>query len=239
MLLAEQLVGEARKRRPQRMPPRERVVMNASAAAYLAVAVAIAVFLPSERDADPLLMAGLVVGYVLVSQVRFEFGGYYVVPEQLMLVPMLVLAPLPAVPLLAGGASVLAMGSDIVRGSAHRDRWLTPVGDSWFVIGPVLVLAALAPGAPSLALTDVYALALAAQMLFDFSWTMVRNALLDGLPVRDAAHHFAGTARVELILSPIAFVTALVAYDDPLALLAIGPLVWLLELFSQGPSRTL
>jgi HD-GYP domain-containing protein (c-di-GMP phosphodiesterase class II) len=146
---------------------------------------------------------------------------------------MLLLAPLPAVPLLAGGAAILAMGSDILRRTAHRDRWLTPLGDSWFVIGPVLVLAALAPGDPTLELTDVYVLALAAQMLFDFTWTIARNALLDGLPVRDAAHHFAGTARVELILSPVAFVTTLVAHDDPLALLAIGPLVWLLELFSR------
>ena len=50
---------------------------------YCIAAVAIAVFLPSERDVR-LVVLGLLLGYAAVSQVRFEFGMGFVVPEQLV-----------------------------------------------------------------------------------------------------------------------------------------------------------
>src|SRR5665648_1052939 len=131
-----------RGRRPRPMTRREAAVSLASAAAYLTVATAIAVWLPSERTVDPLVIAALVGGYVVVSQVKFEFGGYYVVPEQLMFVPMLLILPLPLVPLLVGVAAAVAVAPDIMSARLHRDRWLASIPDCWFVVGPVLVLGA-------------------------------------------------------------------------------------------------
>jgi HD-GYP domain-containing protein (c-di-GMP phosphodiesterase class II) len=216
------------------MDARERRVVAVSATLFWAAAIVIALTLPSERSFDPLLIAALLVGHAVVSRVRFEFGGGYVVPEQLVVVPMMLLLPLPLVPLLSGIAGTLALIPDFLRGSWARDRWLAPTADCLPHIAPVLVLAALAPGAPELALAPVYALALGAQLLADFVQTVIRNRLLDGVPLSDLTRGFAGAAGVELILSPVALVATLVAAEEPIVLLAvIAPLVWLLDNFAK------
>jgi HD-GYP domain-containing protein (c-di-GMP phosphodiesterase class II) len=234
MLLAEQLVGEARARRARSMDTRERVVVASFAALYCVAAVLIAIFVPSEREVSPLLVAALLLGHAAVSQVRFEFGVGFVVPEQLVIVPMLLLVPLPYVPVLIAAAGVLGLIPDFRKGSWAKDRWLKPIADSGPYLAPILILAAFAPGPPELSLSPIYALALVAQLGTDFAQTVVRNSLLDGVPIRDLARGFAGSARVELILSPLAFVATLAAAQEPLVLVAvIAPLVWLLDNFSK------
>jgi HD-GYP domain-containing protein (c-di-GMP phosphodiesterase class II) len=234
MLLAEQLVGEARARRARSMDARERAVVAAFAALYCVAALLIALLVPSERDVDVAVVGALLIGHAAVSRVRFEFGGGYVVPEQLVIVPMLLLGPLPFVPILIAAAGALALVPDFVRGSWSKDRWLNPIADCWPYLVSVLILVALAPGAPSLDSAAVYALAFAAQLGTDFLQTMLRNRLLDGVPLRDLARGFAGSARVELILSPVAFAATLAAVDAPIVLaIVIAPLVWLLDNFSK------
>jgi HD-GYP domain-containing protein (c-di-GMP phosphodiesterase class II) len=234
MLLAEQLVGEARARRARSMDARERAVIAASAALYCVAALLIALLVPSEREVDVAVVGALLIGHAAVSRVRFEFGGGYVVPEQLVIVPMLLMGPLPFVPILIAAAGALALVPDFVRGSWSKDRWLNPIADCWPYLVSVLILVALAPGAPTLDSAAVYALAFAAQLGTDFLQTMLRNRLLDGVPLRDLARGFAGSARVELILSPVAFAATLAAVDAPIVLvIVIAPLVWLLDNFSK------
>ena len=230
---AEQQVGVARARRPRRMEKRERSVLACSAAAFLAVALLIALFVDTGRATDPLLTLALVAAYALVSRVRFEFGNGYVVPEQLLFVPMLFLSPLEYVPLLAATAGLLGTVPDFVEGSWHRDRWFGCLADSWFAIGPVLVLAALAPGAPRPEDAPIYVLAFASQIGGDLLWSLLRDKLVDGLATSDSVKNWLGVVRVDAVLSPIAFVVTLVAVDEPAALLALGPLVWLLAIFSR------
>jgi HD-GYP domain-containing protein (c-di-GMP phosphodiesterase class II) len=234
VMVAEQLVGEARARRARSMDARERKVIGVSATLFWTAAIVLAFLLPSEREASPLLVVGLLVGHALVSRVRFEFASGYVVPEQLVIVPMMLLAPLPLVPLLIAIAGTLALIPDFLRGSWARDRWLNPTADCLPYLAPVLILAALAPGAPELASAPVYVLALFAQLATDFVQTVIRNRLLDGVPLVDIARAFAGSARVELILSPVALVAALVSANEPIVLVVvIGPLVWLLDNFAK------
>jgi HD-GYP domain-containing protein (c-di-GMP phosphodiesterase class II) len=234
MLLAEQLVGEARARRARSMDARERMVVAVFAALYCIAAVLIALLVPSERDVSLLLVVALLLGHAAVSQVRFEFGVGFVVPEQLVVVPLLLLCPLPYVPALIAIAGALALVPDFRRGSWSKDRWLKPIADSWSYLAPVLILAAFAPGDPELSLVPVYVLALAAQLGTDFAQTVVRNRLLDQVPISELARGFADAARVELILSPVALTATLAAHGQPLVLLAvIAPLVWLLDNFSR------
>jgi HD-GYP domain-containing protein (c-di-GMP phosphodiesterase class II) len=233
MLVAERLVGEARQRRARKMDQRERLVTGVSACAYLVVAVAIAALVPDERHVAPAVVLGLLVGYALILQVRFEFGGYYASPEQLAFVPLLLIAPLPYVPLLFAAAGVLAAIPDIARNSWHPHRWLDTFSDSWAALGGVIVLAALAPGELDSAHFAIYLAAFGAHFLTDVSWTLLRNRLLDRLPLREVLRGFAGTARVDAILTPLAFVVSLAAVEQPLYLLAIAPAVWLLHLFSH------
>jgi HD-GYP domain-containing protein (c-di-GMP phosphodiesterase class II) len=233
MAQAEQMVGEARVRRARGLPKREAVVRGLSGATFLAVVVLLATVLPSERESDTLLALGLIAGYALVSRVRFEFGDTYVVPEQLVFVPMLALAPLPLVPAMVAAGAVLAIVPDLMRGTWHWDRSITTLGDCWFCIGPVLVLTALAPETATLAVSEIYVLAYVAQLAGDLGWTLLRDRLVDRLPLGEVLAYFAGCARVDAILSPIAFLVSVAAVSAPIALVALGPLVWLLEIFSR------
>ena len=233
VMLAEQLVGEARARHPRRMNARERGVLGASAGLFLLAAIAIAVLVPSEREFQPLLLVGLVAGYALISRVRFEVGNWFVVPESLVFVPLVLLAPLPYVPLLVALASVLSVMPELINGSWHKERAVTCLSDCWFAIGPVLVLAWLAPGEPSLNHFGAYVAAFGAQFAFDLAWTVLRDRLVDQIPYRTIIDGFVGTFRFDAILTPIAFVITLPAVDEPLILLTIGPLVWLLETLSR------
>ena len=216
------------------MDSRERIVVAVFAAVYSVSAILIALLVPSEREVSALLVIGLMLGHAAVSRVRFEFGVGFVVPEQLVVIPMLLLLPLPYVPLLAMAASALGLVPDFVRGSWSKDRWLKPIADSGPWLTAVLVLAAFAPGDPALSSVPVYALAIAAQLATDFAQTVIRNRLLDGVPIKELARGFIGAARVELVLSPIALVATLAAFEEPLVLVAvIAPLVWLLDNFSK------
>ena len=216
------------------MDARERTVVAVFAALYCVAAVLIAVLLPSERDVSLVLVAALLLGHAAVSQVRFEFGMGFVVPEQLVVIPMLLLLPLPYVPILIAAAGALGLVPDFIKGSWAKDRWLKPIADSWSYLAPVLILAAFAPGPPELSSAPVYALAIAAQLGTDFAQAVIRNRLLDGVPTMELARCFVGATRVELVLSPIALVATLAAYEEPLVLVAvIAPLVWLLDNFSK------
>lgn len=215
------------------MGARERSVDTLSAVALLAVAIAIAKFLPSEREVHVWLIPALVVAYALASQVRFEFGEAYNAPVQLALVAMWVLLPLPLIPLLVAGATLLAVLPEVTRRKWHRERWITPIAEAWFSIGPVLVLAALAPHTPSLADAPVYLLAFVAQLAVDLGWGLLRDRPLLGLTAKEVFTTTAGTAQVDAILGPLAFVIAVEAVKDPGVLFAMAPLVWLLHFFSR------
>ena len=218
-MLAEQLVGEARARHPRGMNPRERSVLGVSAALFLLAAVAIAVFMPSEREFQPLLLVGLVAAYALISRVRFEVGNWFVVPESLVFVPLVLLAPLPYVPLLVALASVLSVLPELINGSWHKERAVTCLSDCWFAIGPVLVLAWLAPGEPSLNHFGAYVAAFGALFVFDLAWTLLRDRLVDQMPYRTSIENYVGIFRFDAILTSIAFAMTLPAVDEPLILL--------------------
>jgi HD-GYP domain-containing protein (c-di-GMP phosphodiesterase class II) len=233
-MASEQLVGEARERRARSMDVSERWVFLVAAVLYALAALAIALLIPNERDVDFWVVAGLVIGHAAVSRVRFEFGGGYVVPEQLVVVPLMLLGPLNLVPMLVALAGLLAVIPDVARGDWARDRWLSPIADSWSYVAPALVIAAFAPGEPTLSDTPVYVLALASQLLTDYAYTVITNQLLQRVPLAELTRNFTGAIRVELVLSPVAFVATLVATQEAVVLLFVfAPLVWLLNNFSR------
>ena len=239
MLLAEQLVGEARERRRRQMSRRERSLNAASAVCFLAVAAVMATLLPNERSADPVLILGLVAGYAIVSRVRFEFGSIFVTPEQLMFIPMLLLAPLPYVAPLVIVSALLSQLPDFLEGSRHPDRWVNCLADSWFCVGPVLVVAALAPGEPEIGLFGLYLVAFGAQIAFDFGWVTVtcrvgnRLASVHRVPFREIWRNYAGVAQFDSMLTPVAIALAILAADSPWVLLAIGPFALVLATFAR------
>jgi putative nucleotidyltransferase with HDIG domain len=228
----ERLVGEARERELKPMPPRERVVAAAFAISFLIAAGLVAAFVSPNREADPVLLVALVALGALARRVRFEIGSHIACPDQLVFIPMLVLAPLPAMPLLVMASYVISSAPDMLRGRVHPDRWLYCVGDAWQSIGAVVVIAALAPGPLDGDLVWVYALALAAECAVTIALAVVNDSVLHRTPPLDAAWTSALSCRIDAVLTPVAYMVAAVAADSPLALFGVAPLLWLLAVFS-------
>ncbi|HEX6458875.1 MAG TPA: HD-GYP domain-containing protein [Thermoleophilaceae bacterium] len=215
------------------MSVRERGVVAALATAYVATAAAIATFLDWNRHADPLVMAGLVLLFAVISRVEFEVGSCTAVAAPLVFVPMLFLVPLPAVPMLVPAGHLVAMVPDFVQRRKHFDRWPYAISDSWFAIGPVVVISLLDGTPVRAAALGVYVLALAAQMVTDSVPAALRERLIRGLTVRETLAIAVWTYRVDGVLWPIGLVTAAASEQNLIGLAAIVPLVWLLRTFSQ------
>jgi HD-GYP domain-containing protein (c-di-GMP phosphodiesterase class II) len=230
---ASKRVGEARARVTRAPASHERRVLELLALCFLLVAGPLALLLGGERDADPVVVAGLVILYAVVSRVEFEVGGGVAVPNQLVFVPMLFMAPVAWVPLMVAAGHGLGSAPDLVRGRVHPERWLDALAGSWFSIGPVLVVALLAPGPPRLEGWWAYGLALASGVAFDLLVAILRERLLDDLSLRDTVRAAIWSYRIDAVLSPLALAVAVLAVDAPLALLVVCPLVWLLAVFSR------
>ena len=215
------------------MSARERRMDTTSALLFLAAAFTVALAIPGERQAEPELIVALVLAYALALQVRFEFGEAFNTPVQLVLVAMWVLLPLQLIPLLVAIAVLLGTVPALSRRRWHHERWVTHIAEAWFSIGPVLVLAALAPGSPSLGDAPVYLLALVAQFACDLGWGLIRDRPLFGLTAGEILKSTAGTAQVDAVLAPISFVISVAAIDSPAILFAMVPLVWLLRYFAR------
>jgi len=169
-----------------------------------------------------------VVGlYALVSRVEFPVGAGYVVPSQLVLVPMLVLLPPATVPLLVCAGLIVARLSDWAgRGSAQRV--LFSIADAWHALGPAAVL--LLAGAPQLDLANLPLLgaALLCGFLFDAGSATLREAASRGIAPQLQLQVLGLVLVVDACLAPIGFLAAHVATHALAAVLLVLPLAALL-----------
>jgi HD-GYP domain-containing protein (c-di-GMP phosphodiesterase class II) len=227
----EELWEEARCRVSGPLQPRELRGELVTGLAFLGVAVVL--FADAAKDENPLLAVALLVAYALASHIRFDVGAGYTVPTQLALVPMLLLLPPQAVPLLVLGGNLLSELPDYVRGRRHPQRALVAFGNSWHAVGPALVL--MAAGQPSLDIKHwpVYLAALLAQFAFDLAATMAREAYEYGIAPRSQLADAAWIWAVDGLLSPIALVAAVAAPENYLLFLTMLPLLGLLWLFAR------
>ncbi len=88
-------------------------------------------------------------------------------------------------PLLVALSLALGMAPAIVAGRMPLSRILAVPGNSWFAVGPSLVLALAHDLRPD-ARWGVLALALAAQFACDFTANAIRERLCDGLDAERA-----------------------------------------------------
>src|SRR2546423_3568792 len=228
----EGLIAEARERRPQPMPPRERTVACAFAVAFLAAVTALNAVLPHDRPAKPLVILGLVLASAMANRVSFEIGNGEAFPSQLVLIPMLFLAPLHLVPLIFAFGLLAARIPDFVLRRAHPDRWVHSFASSWCAIPPALILGLLAPGPPTFSHIDVYAIALLTQVAVGLSEATLGDWLMYGTPPREVFQLAGWGYRIDMILTPVAYMVAGAAAKQQLALVGILPVFWLLRTFS-------
>jgi putative nucleotidyltransferase with HDIG domain len=202
--------------------------------AFLVAAAALAIFSP-QRDAALDAEDGLLVfiGLVLGARVVFPVGASYTMPIELAFVPALFVTPPAVAPLLVAGALVVARSFDVIQGKRQISRLMNAFTDSWFALGPAIVL--VAAGSPSAEEASVAVLvgALAAQFAVDIVASSTREALHRGASFREQMDEGAWVYLVDLLLAPIGFALALAASGRP-AVIALGwPVYLLLMVFAR------
>jgi HD-GYP domain-containing protein (c-di-GMP phosphodiesterase class II) len=207
----ERLFAMGRERALMPAAGRERRVEAGAAGAFLLVAAAMAVLLPSPRSLDPSTLAVLLIAYVIACRAKFDIADGYTVPTELVLVPMLFLLPTPAVPLIVSVSWALGRLIDYATGRTSIRRAFHVFADCWHSVGPALVL--VAAGAQVLSWHDwpIYLLALLAQFAFDFSSSALRGLLIDGTPPRAGLRLLAPVYALDGALAPVGLLTAFVA----------------------------
>ena len=229
-----QLVEAARNRRPKPLSQRELAVNGSLALGFVAAVAALFIVVEPVRSADPALITALVVLYAVVSRISFEVGNGFAVPEQIVFIPLLFMVPLPLVPLMVAGGFILGELPDYIRGRVRPHRAVCCLADSWFTLGPIIVLALGAQGEPAtLDHTWLYVGAFAAQVAFGAGPALLGERLANQVSLPEALRSTLFSYRIDAVLSPLGLMVAIQAQAHPAAVLAAVPLVWLLYVFSQ------
>jgi HD domain len=229
--LTEELWEEARSRVCGPLQPRELRGELVAGATFGVAALALAI--TSSREGDPLMAAALVVAYALASHVRFDVGTGFTVPTQLAVVPMFVLLPPATVPLLVLAGNLLSELPDYLRGTRHPQRALVALGNSWYAIGPAVVL--VAAGSPDAGFEHwpIYTAALLAQFGCDLAVTVLLEWYQYGIAPRSQLADAAWIWAVDGLLSPIALLPAVAAPENPWLFLTLLPLLGLMQLLAR------
>ena len=135
------LIEAARARVSEAPKSRESRVIGGTAAAFLVVTAALLAWAPGlHSGAGAATLVALVVCYAVAARIEFEVGFAIAVPTQLVFVPMLFLAPLPAVPALVAAGFALSALPEYLRGERHVARVALSLVSACHALGPVLVL---------------------------------------------------------------------------------------------------
>ena len=228
---AERLVVTGNERRRNPAERREASVEAAFGVALVAVAAALPLAFGAP-PADATLIVALVVAIAIVSRVEFDVGAGYADPLQLVFVPVLFLIQPAWGPLVVAAGLVLARLRHVAR-NRNPERLLVAIGNSWFAVGPALVLAAGDVTTPAVEHWPLYLLALATQFAGDTATGMAREWLVLGVPPRLQLRMTGLVFLVDILLTPIGLLAALVAQDEPLAFLLVLPLAALLAIFAR------
>jgi putative nucleotidyltransferase with HDIG domain len=200
---------------------------------YLAAALALALLAGVDRvsfDTAALYVLALAVA----GNFRFDVGGGFTVPTQAVFVPMLFALPPSLVPLLVPLALMAGMAPQIARRELTPDWLLTALGNSWFALGPALVLVLTHDHSP-IGRPGPLLLALAAQFAFDFAASVVRERLYGGPSIGELLEEYRPVYAIDLALSTLGLAVAYAAVvgHDQLAVLLIAPLFGMLRFFSN------
>jgi HD-GYP domain-containing protein (c-di-GMP phosphodiesterase class II) len=231
---AEHFFAHGRARAVLRAQGLERLVEVVLAFAFLVVALAMALLLPSPRALDVPTLAILIGAYVVCSRAKFDIADGYTVPTQLVLVPMLFLLPTPAVPLAVACSDLLGRVYDYASGHTNVHRAFHTLGDSWYAVGPALVLVAAGAQVFSWDEWPVYFVALLAQFACDFVPAAIRERVIDGVSVRTLGGLVVPVYALDGALAPVGLLVAFAATQVSAAVvLVIVPLATVLAVLSR------
>jgi putative nucleotidyltransferase with HDIG domain len=219
-------------RRAQRLVSTERRAELAVGGGFLIAAAALALLAPRIGHVTLWLAIAYVVCAAAATQVRFDIGGGITVPIQVVFVPMLLATPAALVPLLLMMAWALGMLPAVLTGRLAPSRLLTAPGNSWFALGPALVLV-LADDRNPIGHPGVLAVALAAQFGGDFLSNLLRERMRGGPSATELAGEVSRIYLMDLALSPVGLAVALATIQHSWAVLSVLPLFGVMSVFSR------
>ncbi|MFP5380323.1 MAG: HD-GYP domain-containing protein, partial [Vicinamibacteria bacterium] len=226
------LTERTRSRRPTPMAPRE-ILAQLVVIVPLAGASALLLATAGGGDAairDVVLFVALMA---VMGRLDFETGAGFLVPTQLVFVPMLFVLPPALVPLLVAAALSLATLTDVALRRDHPTRVLGAIGDALFALGPAVVFVVADIGAPTLADWPLYLLALAAQFGGDLAGATIREWIGHGVRPRLQLGIQREVWIVDALLSPIGLLAAMASTREHEAYLLVLPLGALLSVFAR------
>jgi HD-GYP domain-containing protein (c-di-GMP phosphodiesterase class II) len=153
-----------------------------AAAAFVIAAGGLAVLGSSARSFSLSILVVTVIAYLAAAQVRYPVGSAWTAPTQLVFVPMLFLLPTPFVPLIVGACSVADQLPRALAGQLSPARALARVGDSFYSLGPALVLVLFGGQVFSWTQWPLYVLAFLAQIMFDAGAGLSRTWFAERVP---------------------------------------------------------
>ncbi|HSZ14270.1 MAG TPA: HD-GYP domain-containing protein [Solirubrobacteraceae bacterium] len=218
--------------REQRMVDAERSSALTVGAGFLAAALALALLAGAQSWPSPATVALYVCALAAASEVRFEIGTGFTVPTQAVFVPLLFVVPAASAPLLVALSLALAMAPSILTRRVPLSRMLTVPGNSWFALGPALVLTLAHDHSPD-GRWGVLALALLAQCACDMGANAVWERLRGGVTIAEVAAEMRQVYLIDLALAPLGLVVAIAAMRHAWVVVMIAPLFGMLRWFSK------
>jgi HD-GYP domain-containing protein (c-di-GMP phosphodiesterase class II) len=231
--LGTELVARARVRERLGLSEFHGLIALVLAAGFLAAAVAGAIFLPALRPFSPATAVVALLVYAAVSHVRFEVSNLWVVPTQLVLVPMLFTLPPRSVPLLVAAGLILGKLPDFARGTLPASKAHFSLVDAWHAMGPVLILSLTGAVTPSWSHIPLYLGALGAQFATDFTTGAIWSRTAFGISPLEHARTVRTAFFVDAALAPVGLVVAIASGERMWAVLVVLPLVALLQVFAR------
>ena len=201
--------------------------------AFVIAALALGVLGGDTRSIDPQEAVLVFVGIVLGARVVFEVGACYTMPVQLAFVPALFVLPPAWAPAFVAGGLALSRAIDVAQGKRRPSRIVNALADSWFAIGPALVLTL--GGSPEATAASALLLlaALASQFVGDALASAAREWLHSGAAAREQLSEGEWIYLVDTLLSGAGLALAIAAQAEPVALALSWPVFGLLALFAR------
>lgn len=175
---------------------------------FVLVAALLATRAGDDGGFSALIAVLYVMGIAIAGHLRFDVGAGFTVPTQAIFVPMLFALPVSLVPSLVATALVLGMAPRMVRGGMSPSWLLTALGNSWFALGPCVVLLAANDHSPE-GRWGILLLALAAQLACDFIQSVLRGRLVQGIALGELLNEMRPIWANDLVLSALGLAIAL------------------------------
>jgi putative nucleotidyltransferase with HDIG domain len=229
---AERLMAERHVRQRQRAARREALVETSSLLVLLVAAVGLPLLSGASAPSAGVTVA-LIAALALASRVEFDVGAGITYPIQIVFVPALFVVDPAWAPAIVIAGLVVGRLPDIWRDRNPERQLLVAANNAWFAVAPAVVLVAGGIDGFAWEHWPLLVLALAGQLAGDTAAGVGREWAILGVPPRLQLRMTGLVFLVDVLLTPIGLMAALVAHDEPLAFLLVLPLAALLRVFAR------